>query len=283
MKIFERKIRPFRVKGQQAALGQLVLILTCICIWSCVEVVEWPLQSGDNGQLVVEGILTNQQKIQEVRLSQSFDDLDSPVVPVENALVRISSGSETFTFRKSILEPGLYLSNQSFSADKDRIYTLSIFWKDEIYEATGKLSFVAPLDRISFDRSEGPDSLTIRQVAPVYHPLEQAMYEIFIEWPGTLLTSHARLFYYTFSTIDGNEIFRPATEEVYFPRGSRLIINKYGLDAEFADYLRTLVMETQWQGGLFDEASSSLESNISNGALGYFSVCAVISDTLIAR
>ena len=154
-----------------------------------------------------------------------------------------------------------------------------------MYEASSQLSFVAPIGAISFERKLGGDSLKIKQVGDIYHPLEQAMYEIFVDWqPRNPITPRgARLFYYTFSTIDGSQIFRPTPDEVFFPTGSRIIVNKYGLDPGFAEFIRTLVMETQWQGGVFDEASSSLESNISNGGLGYFGVCAVLSDTLIAR
>ena len=262
-----------------------LIILTGLFYSACVEEVDWKLKSQDNGRLVVEAILTNQTKIQQVRLSLSFDELSQEAINVDDADVKVTAGGEVYSFRRSLLDPGLYLSREPFSARKDQIYTLSIYWNNEIYEASEELSFVAPLGRITFLPVSGGDSLKINQVAPVYHPLEQSMYEIFVDWQpiNPMIPRGARLFYYTFSTIDGNEIFRPAMDELIFPRGSRVIVHKYGLDAGFAEYLRTLVMETQWQGGVFDEASSSLESNISIGALGYFSVCAVLSDTLLAR
>ena len=51
----------------------------------------------------------------------------------------------------------------------------------------------------------------------------------------------------------------------------------------FAAYLRALLMETEWQGGAFDEASANLPTNITNGGLGYFAVCGVLADTLVAE
>ena len=42
-------------------------------------------------------------------------------------------------------------------------------------------------------------------------------------------------------------------------------------------------METEWQGGVYDENSASLPTNISNGGLGFFGVSAVLSDTLLAE
>ena len=50
-----------------------------------------------------------------------------------------------------------------------------------------------------------------------------------------------------------------------------------------ANYFRSMLMEIEWQGGIFDETPSSLPTNISNGGLGFFGVSAVLSDTLIAQ
>ena len=47
--------------------------------------------------------------------------------------------------------------------------------------------------------------------------------------------------------------------------------------------VRALLMEAEWQGGVLDEASGSLPTNISSGGLGFFAVCAVLSDTLVAQ
>ena len=83
--------------------------------------------------------------------------------------------------------------------------------------------------------------------------------------------------------LDISEIFRPPKATVVFPRGSVVFRQKYSLHPSFATYLRALLMETEWQGGVFDEASSSLPTNISNGGLGFFAVCAVLSEVVVAE
>lgn len=263
----------------------LPILLIMGLFTACEEEVDWHFQAENNGTLVVEAILTNQRKIQQVRLSSSFSDINSPPMPVDDATVWITDGADQVEFRKTVVVKGLYVSKLPFAAGKDREYTIHILWNGVEYEATAKLSFVAPLEDITFEETEDGDSLMIKQIGPVYHPLQQAMYEILIdELPiNPFSTQDARLFYYTFSTIDASQLFLPSQEKFAFPKESLVIVHKYGLDSGFADFLRSLVMETQWQGGFFDEASASLNSNISNGALGYFSVCAVVSDTLIAR
>ena len=139
---------------------------------------------------------------------------------------------------------------------------------------------------MTFKPYGGTDSLVVvDEVAPLYAPDEQAVYEINIDWSH--LTSeepnHAKLFFYTFSTVDVNELFKPPQENVPFPKGSIVIETKYSLNDEFAAFYRALAMETEWQGGVYDENSSSLPTNISNGAHGFFGVSAVLSDTLVAE
>jgi hypothetical protein len=39
-------------------------------------------------------------------------------------------------------------------------------------------------------------------------------------------------------------------------------------------------METEWSGGLFDVQPGNVTTNLTNGALGYFAVCMIVSDTI---
>jgi len=44
-----------------------------------------------------------------------------------------------------------------------------------------------------------------------------------------------------------------------------------------------MLLETEWRGGLFDVAHGNLETNLSQGAFGFFAVSTVIRDTIIAK
>ena len=136
-----------------------------------------------------------------------------------------------------------------------------------------------------FTIREGIDSFSIKEVGPLYSLDEQAMYQVDIDWNHIIPsdTSRARQFFYTLGTVDANGLFRPFKEKVIFPKGSIIIRKKFALNADFAAYIRTLLMETEWQGGIYDENSSSLPTNVSNGGLGFFGVCSVLGDTLVAE
>jgi len=266
-------------------ISALLYFATLMQLTACLEEVDWELSPEQNGHLVVDAILTNEEKIQSLRLSNSYDNLNDSIPSISNAIVTVSSFSEEYAFFPVAGDPGLYQSQIPFACQKDVPYSLNVFWQDSLYTATTTLSFVAPLQEITFNNIAETDSFEILEVAPLYHPLEQAFYEINLDWtsivPGD--SSRAKMYHYTFRTVDGSELVRPPREQVIFPRGTVLIEEKFGLDDGFAEFLRALVMETEWKGGAFDEASSSLPTNISSGGLGYFAVCGVLSDTIVVE
>ena len=82
-------------------------------------------------------------------------------------------------------------------------------------------------------------------------------------------------------SIDVNKIFRPAKERIPFPVGTRVYRRQYSMNPWQEDFVRTLMAETEWRGGLFDVQPGNVRTNLSEGAVGYFSVSQVVADTTI--
>ncbi|MEZ4992250.1 MAG: DUF4249 family protein [Saprospiraceae bacterium] len=261
-------------------------LLLCLLIFSaCEEVTEWELTPGDNGQLVVEAILTDERKFQEIRLSRSYDELNGNAPPITNAVVSVRVANQSVDFLPDPADPGHYISEREFMVIRDLDFHLEIEWEGQSYSAVSRLSNVVPIPAISFIADPDTNLLSLAEFAPLYNPNQQAMYEVDIDWsqPNNDSLTQAKLFLYTFSTIDVSELVRPEREAVYFPPGSIVRVRKYGLNDDYADYLRALVLETQWRGGPFYSDATSLPTNISNGGLGFFSTCAVLEREVIAR
>lgn len=251
---------------------------------SCEEAVDWEFQPDENDFLVIESIITDELKFQEVKLSLPFADLNDLPIPVSGAEVVLNDGQQDILFLEANNQPGRYLSEQAFAAKMQNNYRLEIGWEGQTLHAENQMVEILPFGPIKY-KTVGTDSLSIEEVAPLYALNEQAMYEVDIDWTHLIPsnTSQAKQFFYTLSTVDVNELFRPPKEVVVFPKGSIIIEKKYALNPEFAAYIRSFLMETEWQGGIYDENSSSLPTNISNGGVGFFAVAAVLTDTLIAE
>lgn len=252
---------------------------------ACEEAIDWELAPTTNGQLSVEAILTDHFSQQSIRLSKSYDGLNGAVPAVTDALVAVTVNGVMIAFTPDLSVPGLYKSDLPFSVIKDLEYTLTILWKDQLYTAKSQLSSVAPMPAITFRQMGDTDSLTFGDFVPLYNANQQAMYEMNIDWShlSNDPKTSAKMFFYTFNTLDVSELVRPVQDTVVFPRGSIIIAKKYGLNDDFAAYLRALAIETNWKGGAFYGASASLPTNISPNGLGFFSTCAILVDTLIAE
>lgn len=265
--------------------ASVLYLAIALLVAGCIEQVDWELSPGENGALVVEAVLTNEQRIQSLKLSTSYNNLNENTPTIADAIVKVSSFADEFNFSPVPNEPGFYQSDLAFACQKDVPYFLEIEWDGKSYSSNNSLSFVAPFEEITFTNIADSDSFEIQQVAPLYHPLEQAYFELNLDWrhiiPGD--SSLAKMYFYTFNAVSASALVRPTQERILFPRGTFLYAEKIGMNDGFANYMQALVSEVTWKGGVFDEASSSLPTNIEGGGLGYFAVCAVLRDTVLVE
>lgn len=265
--------------------NQTTFWLLILLLLSCEKSTNWELETQPNRQLVVEAILTNELKKQEIRLSQTFSNLNDSVPPVTEAEIWVNADEQIFRFIPDTEKQGQYLSNIPFAAAKHLDYQLTIEWSDTTFTAISTLSNVTPIPEIIFKPNSDSTLLAFDNFVPIYHPAEQAMYEVDVDWShlSNDFPNQAKVFFYTFSSVHINEIIRPPKEEVAFPKGSIIVIKKYGLNDDFAAFLMAKAIETEWNGSFFYSNPDNIPSNLDNGALGFFSTCAVMSDTLIAE
>ncbi len=260
------------------------LIISILFFFGCEEKINWNYNTIDSGKLVVESIITDEYKNQEIVLSLSGDDINMSPIPVSGAVITVKEENQVYNFYEKLPHSGRYTGEIPFQCKLNKEYFLEIMLDNNIYRSKSRMVSVKPMSKITF-KQINDNKYTFDQVPPLYSLDEQAMYEIDIDWSHIINTdsSKAKLFYFTFNTIDVNEIFRPGKQSVRFPGGSIVIVKKYSLNKQMADYFRAIQIEMEWQGGVLDEASDQLPTNISNGAFGLFGVSSVLTDTLIVK
>jgi hypothetical protein len=118
---------------------------------------------------------------------------------------------------------------------------------------------------------------------------EPSMTEVYMDWSSipsycsTYGHCEAQETFYYLKNIDVNKVFGPEKEVIYFPSETKIVRRIYSLSNEHQAFLRSLLMETEWRGGLFDVQPANVKSNLSNGAWGFFGACMVLTDSLIAK
>lgn len=265
-------------------MRKLLYIFLFLILVGCEKKTEWLLQSKDPGFIVVEGGITDEPKAHSVTLSYPVTDLNGIPEPISGAVVSISDGSTTLMLNESDSLKGTYVTDANVAGIAGRTYALNIDINDKSYTAIDYMPATTWFSPLKYGKSGDSDLYQITWIANAYNPITPAMYEILIDWShvpgfenGDSINNHATLYYFTLTSIDVSEIFQPEIEKIYFPAGATITERKYSLSPAHESFIRCLLLETSWRGGLFDAISANVPSNVSNGALGFFSASSVLS------
>ena len=265
-----------------SALLMLILpLILMVFLMSCEEKIDWPLDTNEPKVIVVEGVLTNERKAHEVKISRPMADINGTPLPVSGAFVAIFNGDTAVSLRE--VQPGRYLTDSTVRAVFEKLYRLYILYQGKEYYGDSYMVKVGPLDSLSYHQVPGREFWYEMNLEPTD---SSSMVEYRLNWghlPGFRNLppeqTRAYIIYYTVKSIDVNKIFKPSKERVPFPVGTRVYRRKYSMNPSQEDFIRTLMAETEWRGGLFDVQPGNVRTNLSEGAVGYFSVSEVVADT----
>jgi hypothetical protein len=199
----------------------------------------------------------------------------------------MSDGDTVISLQEDPDRTGIYLTAQDVQGVVNRTYTLLVRVNDFECTAIARMEGVTPV--------RFPSYYQVRQDPPLYELRftgsdAPSMMKLEMDWshlPGydTLADdqTHAVVFGYYFDalTVDVNALFAPPQDRVFFPPGTRVVITKESLSAGYAEFIRGMLSETAWNGGLFDVKPGDPFTNLSRGAIGYFAATSVVRDTLV--
>jgi hypothetical protein len=267
-------------------LPKYLLMLALLA--SCVKEVDWKLDPAPAPMVVVDGILTDAQGVQSILLTYSVNDLNEDPAPVSEANVIISNEDSSWQLTEKPAYSGRYVTTPKFVAVPGKSYNLLISHNSKIYSAKSEMEAGKLFDPLQYKKSDGDSLYHIDWVASAFSEDFPAMWEVILDWsqvPGytgmdSTLTS-ARLLFYTLPTLDVSQIFAPPVEDIHFPAGTLIAERRYSLTAGHTEFIRELLMETSWQGGLFSSVPANVTTNLSAGAIGWFGACGRTSLSLV--
>jgi len=267
--------------------------LFAFIFYACERQTDWELHNAAKDFIAVDATLTNEIKSHTVKLTLPFDMINDTPPPAAGASVIISNQDSVWGLTESPANSGIYKTAPYFKAVFGKQYALNINYNNRVYSAYARMAPGSDFQALRYvlnapaSKKNGRVMYNISWVAAAYNPNKYALWEILLDWSGvpgyTSLPSDsckARLLYYTLPTLDVSQVLMPQIEKITFPQGTVITERRYSLTKEHAEFLRALLSETNWNGGLFDSQHANLPSNISNSAVGYFAVCAVNSVVL---
>jgi hypothetical protein len=265
----------------------VLYLFILISLGSCVTKTSWNLKTVNQNLVIVDATIVDTMGAQQVKLTRTVQELNQPPAAVSGAIVRITDADSTVNLTENPANSGIYLTSDKFIAQLGKTYTLLVFWNDQVYSAKTSMVPGTAFPALHYTKNDDDDLYQIDYIASAFSTDKPAMWEILLDWskvPGyeqaDPAITHARKLFYTLPTLDVGEIFPPPVENISFPAGTVITERRYSLNPDHAAFIRALISETNWQGGLFSSEPANVMTNMSTGAAGWFGACALTSLSL---
>lgn len=257
--------------------------------WGCTEEIDLDLKSA-NRRLVVEGSVTNEMKMQYVKLSSSIPYLENKPTPaVSGASVVLSDGIRQISLKESVEFPGVYFSVMEFAGVPGRTHVLEISDVDidgdglsENYKTSSVMPGIGTADSINLSYSNEWELWKIVLFAQD-PPGTQDYYMFRVFKNGKLISGNISEFSIVsdkffdgnyargiwVQSLDASEESRPLEE------GDVISLQMAGITGDYYRFISAVQQEDRGNYPLFSGPPANVPGNIDNGALGYFAAYAV--------
>jgi hypothetical protein len=259
----------------------LIFFSIIILLTSCEDVIEIELNCMEP-KLVIEGVINDFDNQCIIKLSKTTDYFNQKTNPsVSDAVITLTDNAGTIV-KFNEIEPGNYLG-ESVQAKSYTNYTLNILSEGDEYVAKATI----------------PQKVNIDSLTYLYNP-ESIFYEV-----GYVVSCHFsdpeefRNFYrlktynindrtkaknskdlYNDDLFNGNKVELPWSYDVY-QAFDTVVVELYTLDVQTYDYYKTLFPISGGAEMMSMTTPANPNTNISNGALGYFGAYTISRDTII--
>jgi hypothetical protein len=256
----------------------VIAVVLIASLYSCKKIVVLDLNNAPP-QIVIQGEVTNDAGPYTVSINQSVGFYADNTFPtISGAIVKITDNNGV-TDSLTETSPGIY-STHILQGVPGNTYTLSVFAQNTSYTATSTMPMPVALDSVTFQTIGGFGQKNISAVVNFQDPAGIKNYYQFIEYiNGQQFTKSIFLFDDRLS--DGRYISNTLyTDSTYFKAGDALQVKMNCIDANVYNYFFQLAQSSGT--GAFNSSASPANptSNISNGALGYFSAHTTQSETV---
>ena len=246
-----------------------IFIIVLFAIFACEKVIEVDLNEV-NPKVVIEGNLSNNPISAEVFLSKTgnyFGETVSEKVSGASVIVENNLGESYILYEST---EGVYNSFEIIP-EEGVLYSLRVESEGKIYEANSMLNKQVSLDSLSYFYDDGFAFMDEGYLIRAYFtdPLASSnYYRIRINANDTLRNENDDFIIFDDRLINGKQIEVTLRGNI-FEIGDTVSIQLISLDENVYDYYNTFQELINVNPG--SAAPANPTSNISNGALGYFS------------
>ncbi len=249
-------------------------LLLIVSLQSCQKVITIDLNSSAP-KYVVEANINNNPGPYIIKINKSVNfDQENNFPGVSNAAVYIKDVTANITDTLSELSPGKY-QTQNLTGVPGHSYVLTINADGNTFTATSKMPQIVTLDSIYTQKSLFSDRL---QIVPQYNdPVGTGnYYHLLLTVRDTL---DDNIYLHADDLMDGNTVTQPLFGGREIKPGYTVKVVLQCIDEPVLTYYNTL-QQTMEQNSA---TPANPQSNISGGALGYFSAHTQTEKTIVVK
>lgn len=241
------------------------VVLSCVTLASCEDLIDVDLNEA-NPKLIIEADLNNLTSTQLIRIAKTVA-FDSPVgdQPVVGAMVSVvDSKGRRFDFSDS--GKGEYRRN-NFKPEEDLNYSLSVTIDNETFTASTKMSKFVAIDSLAVMEETVFNETYYSAVLKFEDPKDVANYYKY----DISVNGKPYKFAFAFSDKFNDGLYvthQVSDKERSLAIGDSIVVRRQCLAKEVYNFWNEIQLLNPGSA-----APANPTSNISNGALGYFSVC----------
>jgi hypothetical protein len=263
----------FEILFEMGSLIGIMLLLS-----GCEKVINVDLNEA-SPHIVIEGVISDSIGPYMVKISKSGSYFNQPELPaVSNAQVIITNDAGTTDTLKET-EPGHYVTSK-IRGIPGTTYTLNVLAGSEKYTAISTMHSHVNIDSLRIEKDAsggfifGGRGSNVSIHCFFKDPPEKNFYRIKVYANDTTSTENYRLYddQYTNGEVTELRVTRATA-------GDKYLIELYSLDMQTYEYYRTLE-DILRSNPIFGTTPANPNTNLSNGALGYFGACSISTTTL---
>jgi hypothetical protein len=260
----------------------LALSLLSILIFpGCQKVINVDLNDAEP-RIVIEGLIIDRRGPYPISISKSGSYFDQPDLPPVSGALAVITDNEGITDTLREATPGKYLTSRTRGLP-GRTYTLKVLSDGQEYSGSTTMFNRVNIDSLVLVRAESqhfdlggdnPDETHLEIHCFFRDPEEKNYYRVRVFKNDSINTQNYRLYDDQYTNGRVTELRVARAEE-----GSVYRIELMSLDSKTYGYFRTLE-DLLYTNPFFGSTPANPNTNLSNGALGYFGACAVSVKTI---
>jgi hypothetical protein len=261
-------------------IHKTLILCTALFFSACEKVIDIDLNSSEP-KVVIEGSITDQPGPYTIRISKTVNFDEPNTFPaVSGAMVQISDDAGNYETLTETATPGIYSTN-TIQGVPGRTYTLTVAIAGNTYSAVSTMPQPVSIDTLLVEEFTGPHGSG--KVIQARYPDPAGIanfyrFSLFIDNEEEyILLDDDRLQDGELTTL---ALFSPNPSQGLTDTGDTAAVYMQIIDKGVYEYFRTLY---QMSGGSHGGSVSTANplSNISNGALGYFSAHTIRVKTIV--